>query len=130
MALKINFHLLLFLQTSELLGKEVKFAKDDEVVVLMLRLLCCNEDGDVVLLKIHVSARKKQRTLKISKDLASITDVFVMDAFGSAHRAHCSTAGITDYIKEQLLYLMQKEISILETLLKILFVRLLQFSRC
>lgn len=66
-------------------------------------------------MKILVSELKKQKNIEsFSKDLASITDIFVMDAFGSAHRAHCSTAGITDFIKETAVgYLMQKEIQYL-----------------
>jgi phosphoglycerate kinase len=101
---------------SELLGKEVKFAKDDEVVGANAKAaVAAMKDGDVVLLENTRFRKEETKNIEdFSKDLASITDVFVMDAFGSAHRAHCSTAGITDYIKETAVgYLMQKEIQYL-----------------
>lgn len=101
---------------SELLGKEVVFAKDDEVVgENAKKAVASMNDGDVVLLE-NTRFRKEETKNEeaFSKDLASITDVFVMDAFGSAHRAHCSTAGITDFIKDTAVgYLMQKEIKYL-----------------
>jgi len=101
---------------SELLGKEVKFAKDDEVVGANAKAaVAAMKDGEVVLLENTRFRKEETKNIEdFSKDLASITDVFVMDAFGSAHRAHCSTAGITDYIKETAVgYLMQKEIQYL-----------------
>ncbi|MDO5559043.1 MAG: phosphoglycerate kinase [Oscillospiraceae bacterium] len=101
---------------SELLGKEVVFAKDDEVVgENAKKAVASMNDGDVVLLE-NTRFRKEETKNEeaFSKDLAEITDVFVMDAFGSAHRAHCSTAGITDFIKDTAVgYLMQKEIKYL-----------------
>ncbi len=101
---------------SELLGKTVVFAKDNEVVGENARKAVASmNDGDVVLLEnTRFRAEETKNIESFSKDLASITDIFVMDAFGSAHRAHCSTAGITDYIKETAVgYLMQKEIQYL-----------------
>ncbi|NLP26365.1 MAG: phosphoglycerate kinase [Clostridiales bacterium] len=101
---------------SELLEKEVVFAKDDEVVGENARKAVAEmNDGDVVLLEnTRFRAEETKNTESFSKDLAEITDVFVMDAFGSAHRAHCSTAGVTSFVKETAVgYLMQKEIDYL-----------------
>lgn len=101
---------------SELLGKKVEFAKDDEVVGENARKAVASmNDGDVVLLEnTRFRSEETKNIESFSKDLASITDIFVMDAFGSAHRAHCSTAGITDFVKETAVgYLMQKEIQYL-----------------
>ena len=66
-------------------------------------------------MKIHVTVQKKQRTEKHSaKNLASLCDVFVNDAFGTAHRAHCSNVGVTKYVDTAVVgYLMQKEIDFL-----------------
>ncbi|MEG0614800.1 MAG: phosphoglycerate kinase [Oscillospiraceae bacterium] len=101
---------------TELLGKPVVFANDDEVVGANAKAaVAAMNDGDVVLLQ-NTRFRKEETKNEpaFSQDLASIADVFVMDAFGSAHRAHCSTAGITDYVKTTAVgYLMQKEIQYL-----------------
>ncbi len=98
---------------SELLGQEVVFANDDEVVGENARAaVAAMKDGDVVLLQ--NTRFRKEETKNIdtfSKELASLADCYVNDAFGSAHRAHCSTAGVTDYIKDTAVgYLMEKEI--------------------
>ena len=101
---------------SELLGKEVVFAKDDEVVGANAKKAVSEmKDGDVILLENTRFRKEETKNIEdFSKDLASIAEVFVMDAFGSAHRAHCSTAGVTDYIRETAVgYLMQKEIAYL-----------------
>lgn len=101
---------------SELLEKEVAFAKDAEVVgENAKRAVAEMNDGDVVLLEnTRFRAEETKNTESFSKDLAEITDVFVMDAFGSAHRAHCSTAGVTSFVKETAVgFLMQKEIDYL-----------------
>ncbi len=101
---------------SELLGKKVVFANDDNVVGENAKAaVAAMNEGDVVLLQNTRFRKEETKNLEeFSKDLASIADVFVMDAFGSAHRAHCSTAGITDYVKETAVgYLMQKEIEYL-----------------
>ncbi len=73
------------------------------------------KDGDVVLLQNTRFRKEETKNLEpFSSELASLADVFVMDAFGSAHRAHCSTAGVTDHIKDTAVgYLMQKEINYL-----------------
>ena len=101
---------------SQLLGKEVVFANDDEVVGPNAKAaVAAMNNGDVVLLQ--NTRFRKEETKNIdtfSKDLASLADVYVDDAFGSAHRAHCSTVGVTDYVKETAVgYLMQKEIAYL-----------------
>lgn len=101
---------------SEKLGKEVVFAADDEVVGENAKKAVANmKDGDVVLLE-NTRFRKEETKNgeQFSKDLASLAEVYVNDAFGSAHRAHCSTVGITDYIKESAVgYLMEKELKYL-----------------
>jgi phosphoglycerate kinase len=101
---------------SELLGQEVVFAADDEVVGENARAaVAAMKDGDVVLLQ---NTRYRKEETKngeaLSKDLASLCDVFVNDAFGTAHRAHCSNVGVTQYIDTAVVgYLMQKEIDFL-----------------
>lgn len=101
---------------SEKLGKEVVFAKDDEVVGENAKKAVAQmKDGDVVLLE-NTRFRKEETKNgeQFSKDLASLAEVYVNDAFGSAHRAHCSTVGVTNYIKESAVgYLMEKELKYL-----------------
>ncbi len=101
---------------SELLGKDVVFANDDEVVGANAKAaVAAMNNGDVVLLQNTRFRKEETKNLEpFSSELASLADVFVMDAFGSAHRAHCSTAGVTDHIKDTAVgYLMQKEINYL-----------------
>ncbi|MBE6824627.1 MAG: phosphoglycerate kinase [Ruminococcaceae bacterium] len=101
---------------SELLGKEVVFADDDEVVgENAKKAVAAMKDGDVVLLQNTRFRKEETKNLEPFKsELASLADVFVMDAFGSSHRAHCSTVGVTEHIKETAVgYLMQKEIDYL-----------------
>ena len=101
---------------SEKLGQPVTFAADDTVVGDNARAaVAAMKDGDVVLLENTRFRKEETKNLpEFSQDLASICDVYVNDAFGSAHRAHCSTAGITDYIKETAVgYLMGKELQYL-----------------
>ena len=98
---------------SELLGKEVVFANDDTVVGENAKAAVASmKDGDVVLLQNTRFRKEETKNLpEFSQDLASIADCYVNDAFGSAHRAHCSTAGVTDYVKDTAVgYLMEKEI--------------------
>ncbi len=66
-------------------------------------------------MKTHVTEQKRQKNGEaFSKDLASLADVFVNDAFGTAHRAHCSNVGVTQYVDTAVVgYLMQKEIAFL-----------------
>lgn len=101
---------------SEHLGKEVVFAADDAVVGENAKKAVEGmKDGDVVLLE-NTRFRKEESKNEeaFSKDLASICDVYVNDAFGSSHRAHCSTVGVTQFVKESAVgYLMQKEIEFL-----------------
>ena len=101
---------------SELLGKDVVFADDDNVVGENAKKAVSEmKDGDVVLLQNTRFRKEETKNLEpFSGELASLADVFVMDAFGSAHRAHCSTVGVTAHIKETAVgYLMQKEIEYL-----------------
>jgi phosphoglycerate kinase len=101
---------------SELLGKEVVFAADDEVVGENAKAaVAAMNDGDVILLQNTRFRKEETKNLEpFSEELASLADCFVMDAFGSAHRAHCSTAGVTKHIKDTAVgYLMQKEIDYL-----------------
>ena len=101
---------------AELLGQDVVFANDDEVVGENAKKAVAEmKDGDVVLLQNTRFRKEETKNLEpFSAELASLAEVFVMDAFGSAHRAHCSTAGVTDHIKDTAVgYLMQKEINFL-----------------
>ncbi len=101
---------------SELLGQEVKFAADPEVVGPNAKAaVAAMKDGDVVLLE-NTRYRKEETKNEeaFSKDLASLADVFVNDAFGTAHRAHCSNVGVTQFVDTAVVgYLMQKEIDFL-----------------
>ncbi len=101
---------------SELLGQEVKFAADPEVVGPNAKAAVASmKDGDVVLLEnTRYRAEETKNGEAFSKELASLADVFVNDAFGTAHRAHCSNVGVTQYVKTSVVgYLMQKEINFL-----------------
>ena len=101
---------------SELLGQEVKFAADPEVVGPNAKAAVeAMKDGDVVLLEnTRYRAEETKNGEAFSKDLASLCDVFVNDAFGTAHRAHCSNVGVTQFVDTAVVgYLMQKEIDFL-----------------
>ena len=101
---------------SELLGQEVKFAADPEVVGANARAAVeAMKDGEVVLLEnTRYRAEETKNGEAFSKDLASLCDVYVDDAFGTAHRAHCSNVGVTQYVDTAVVgYLMQKEIDFL-----------------
>lgn len=101
---------------AELLGQEVKFAKDDNVVGENAKAaVAAMEEGQVILLE---NTRYREEETKnvdtFSQELASLCDVFVNDAFGTAHRAHCSNVGVTKYVDTAVVgYLMQKEIEFL-----------------
>ena len=103
---------------SELLGKEVVFAADDEVVGANAKAaVAAMKDGDVVLLQ-NTRYRKEETKNgeEFSRELAALVDgeVFVNDAFGAAHRAHCSTVGVASFVKEaEVGYLMGKELKYL-----------------
>lgn len=101
---------------SELLGQEVKFAADPEVVGANAKAAVeAMQDGEVVLLEnTRYRAEETKNGETFSKELASLCDVFVNDAFGTAHRAHCSNVGVTEYVDTAVVgYLMQKEIDFL-----------------
>ena len=101
---------------SELLGQPVVFADDDNVVGENAKAaVAAMKDGDVVVLQNTRFRKEETKNLEpFSSELASLADVYVNDAFGSAHRAHCSTAGVTDHIKDTAVgYLMSKEIEFL-----------------
>lgn len=101
---------------SEMLGKEVIFAADDIVVGENAKKAVAEmNEGDVVLLE-NTRFRKEEGKNEetFSKDLASLADVYVNDAFGTAHRAHCSTVGVTNFVEEAACgYLIQKELKFL-----------------
>ena len=101
---------------AELLGQDVKFAADPEVVGENAKAAVeAMKDGDVVLLEnTRYRAEETKNGEAFSKELASLCDVFVNDAFGTAHRAHCSNVGVTEYVDTAVVgYLMQKEIDFL-----------------
>ena len=101
---------------SELLGQEVKFAADPEVVGPNAKAAVENmKDGEVVLLEnTRYRAEETKNGEEFSKELSSLCDVFVNDAFGTAHRAHCSNVGVTKFVDTAVVgYLMQKEIDFL-----------------
>lgn len=97
---------------SEYLGQEVKLAEDPEVVGVNAKAMAAElKDGDVMLLE-NVRYRKEETKNEevFSKELASLADIFVNDAFGTAHRAHCSTTGVAAYLPAVCGFLIQKEI--------------------
>jgi phosphoglycerate kinase len=97
---------------SEYLGTEVKLAEDPEVVGENAKAMASAlNDGEVMLLE-NVRYRKEETKNEenFSKELASLADIFVNDAFGTAHRAHCSTTGVASYLPAVCGYLIQKEI--------------------
>ena len=101
---------------SELLGQEVKFAADPEVVGPNAKAaVAAMKDGDVILLEnTRYRAEETKNGEAFSRELASLCDVFVNDAFGTAHRAHCSNVGVAQLVDTAVVgYLMQKEIDFL-----------------
>ena len=101
---------------SEKLGKNVVFAADDAVVGEKAKAaVAAMNNGDVVLLEnTRFRAEETKNGEAFSKDLASICDIFVNDAFGAAHRAHCSTVGVASFVEEAAVgYLMGKELKYL-----------------
>ena len=102
---------------TELLGQEVKFAADANVVGDNAKAaVAAMNDGDVILLEnTRYRAEETKNGEAFSKELASLADVFVNDEFGTAHRAHCSNVGVTEFVKGDCVvgYLMQKEIDFL-----------------
>ena len=101
---------------AELLGQEVKFAKDDNVVGENAKAAVeAMKECDVVLLEnTRYRVEETKNGEAFSKELASLCDIFVNDAFGTAHRAHCSNVGVTQFVETSVVgYLMQKEIEFL-----------------
>ena len=102
---------------TELLGQEVKFAADPEVVGPNAKAAVeAMNDGDVILLEnTRFRPEETKNGEAFSKELASLCDVYVNDAFGTAHSAHCSNVGVTEFVKGDCVvgYLMQKEIDFL-----------------
>ena len=101
---------------AELVSAKVTFVPSDIVVDDTVRTAVDKmQNGEIVVLENTRFRKEETKNIEsFSKDLASIADAFVMDAFGSAHRAHCSTVGVTEFVKETAVgYLMQKEIKFL-----------------
>ena len=101
---------------SELLNKEVVFAADDTVVgENAKKAVAAMKDGDVVLLQnTRFRPEETKNGEAFSKELASLCDIYVNDAFGAAHRAHCSTVGVASFVEEAAVgYLMGKELQYL-----------------
>ena len=100
----------------ELVSAKVTFVPSDVVVDDTVKAAVDKmQNGEIIVLENTRFRKEETKNIEsFSKDLASIADAFVMDAFGSAHRAHCSTVGVTEFIKETAVgYLMQKEIKFL-----------------
>lgn len=101
---------------SELLDKEVKFLNCDRVICDYVRdEIGKMQDGDIVLLQnTRYRAEEEKNDPAFSEELGSLADIFVNDAFGTAHRAHCSTVGVVDYVDEAVSgYLIEKELKYL-----------------
>ena len=105
-------------ELSKLLGKEVKLAKD--VIGENAKELTSNmKNGDIVLLEnVRFDPREEKNDPEFSKELASMAEVFVNDAFGTAHRAHSSTAGIAEYLPAVSGFLIEKELKFLGSALE------------
>ncbi len=105
-------------ELSKLLGKEVKLAKD--IIGESAKELTSNmQNGEIVLLEnVRFDAREEKNDPEFSKELASMAEVFVNDAFGTAHRAHSSTAGIADYLPAVSGFLIEKELKFLGSALE------------
>ena len=97
---------------SEYLGVDVPLAEDENVVGDNAKKLAADlQDGQVMLLEnVRYRAEETKNEENFSKELASLADLFVNDAFGTAHRAHCSTTGVASYLPAACGYLIQKEI--------------------
>lgn len=100
---------------SELLGKKVELAEDETVVGENARRLTKDmKDGDVVLLEnVRFVKGETKNDPDFAKELASLADLYVNDAFGTAHRAHSSTAGIADYLPSAMGFLIEKEVCVM-----------------
>ena len=105
-------------ELSRLLGKEVKLAKD--IIGTSAKELIANmQDGEIVLLEnVRFDKREEENDEEFSKELASMAEIYVNDAFGTAHRAHSSTAGVAKFLPAVAGFLMEKEINFLGTTLE------------
>ena len=105
-------------ELSRLLGQEVKLA--DDIIGESAKTLTANmKNGDIVLLEnVRFDAREEANDPEFAKELASLAEVYVNDAFGTAHRAHSSTAGVAAYLPAVSGFLMEKEINFLGTALE------------
>lgn len=106
------------MELSNLLGREVKLAKD--IIGESAKELTSNmQNGDIVLLEnVRFDSREEKNDPEFSKELASMAEIFVNDAFGTAHRAHSSTVGIADYLPAVSGFLIEKELNFLGTALE------------
>ena len=100
---------------SELLGMDVIFAQSDVVVDEDVKAKAASLEGGKVMLLENVRFRKEETKngAEFAKELASLAEIFVNDAFGTAHRAHSSTAGVADYLTAVSGFLIEKEIKFL-----------------
>ncbi len=99
---------------NELLGGKVTFAKDIVGEDAKAKIAALGEGEAVLLENVRFDARETKNEESFSKELASLCDLYVNDAFGSAHRAHCSTAGVTKFVSEAACgYLIQKELEVM-----------------
>ena len=98
-------------ELSRLLGKEVKLA--DDIVGESAKTLTANmNEGDIVLLEnVRFDIREEKNDPEFAKELASLAEVYVNDAFGTAHRAHASTAGVAAYLPAVSGFLIEKELT-------------------
>ncbi len=104
------------IRLEEVLGHEVKFVPDIEVTgPIAKKAVSCMEDGDIILLEnTRFRSEEEKNDPIFSRELADLCDIYVNDAFGTAHRAHCSTVGVAEYVEETAIgYLMKKEIEYL-----------------
>ncbi len=98
---------------NELLGDKVTFAEDIIGPDAKAKVAALKEGEAVLLENVRFDARETKNGADFAKELAAYADIFVNDAFGAAHRAHASTAGVADYLPAVCGYLIQKEISVM-----------------
>ena len=98
---------------NELLGGKVAFAKDIIGADAKAKVAALKEGEAVLLENVRFDARETKNDPEFAKELASLAEVYVNDAFGTAHRAHASTAGVAAYLPTVCGYLIQKEITVM-----------------
>ena len=104
------------IRLEEVLSHEIKFVADIEVTgPIAKKAVSCMEEGDIILLEnTRFRSEEEKNDPIFSRELADLCDIYVNDAFGTAHRAHCSTVGVAEYVEETAIgYLMKKEIEYL-----------------